>query len=120
MKKRIGRYSFIAGIIIAIVLGLTAPKLDTAANLLWSFLVLLGLIAGLLNVPQKEAKGFLWAATALVIVAYAGSAQIKSWENVKLIGTFLKGIFDSILAFIVPATATAALKSIFGLIKGSG
>jgi len=119
MEKQIGRYSFIAGVIIAIVLGLAAPKLDTTANLLWSFLVVLGLIAGLLNVPQKEAKEFLWVATALVIVAYAGSAQVKSWENVKLIGTLLKGVFDSMLAFVIPATVVVALKSIFALAKGS-
>lgn len=112
MEKQIGRYSFIAGIIIAIVLGLAAHKLDTTANLLWSFLVVLGLIAGLLNVPQKSAKEFLWVATALVITAYAGSEQVKSWENVKLIGAPLKGIFDSILAFVVPATVVVALKSI--------
>lgn len=119
MEKQIGDYSFIIGVILAVVLGLAAPNLGNATAWLWSLLVVLGLIVGFLNVSGKETKEFLWVAVALVVVAYAGSAQINSWSNVQLIGTYLKGIFDSILAFVVPASVVVALKDVWGLARSS-
>ena len=86
MEKQVGNYSFIVGVIIAVVLGLAAPMLGTATTWLWSLLVVLGLIVGFLNVSGKETKEFLWVTVALVVVAFAGSAQIGSWANVQFIG----------------------------------
>lgn len=117
MEKQIGNYSFIIGVIIAVVLGLATPKLGTAQQWLWSLLVVLGLVVGFLNVSGKETKEFLWVTVALVVVAFAGSAQVNSWEKVELIGTYLKGIFDSILAFVVPASVVVALKDVWELAK---
>ena len=117
MEKQIGDYSFIIGVILAVVLGLAAPKLGTATAWLWSLLVVLGLVVGFLNVSGKETKEFLWVTVALVVVAYAGSAQINSWSNVEIIGAYLKGIFDSMLAFVVPASVVVALKDVWGLAK---
>ena len=119
MEKQIGNYSFIIGVIIAIVLGLAAPKLGTTTAWLWSLLIVLGLVVGFLNVSGKETKEFLWVTVALVVVAFAGSAQINSWSNVQLIGQYLKGVFDSILAFVVPASVVVALKEVWVLAKSS-
>ena len=119
MEKQIGDYSFIIGVIIAVVLGLATSQLGSAAAWLWSLLVLLGLVVGFLNVSGKETKEFLWVAVALVVVAYAGSAQINSWSNVQFIGQYLKGIFYSILAFVVPASVVVALKDVWMLAKSS-
>ena len=118
MEKQIGNYSFIIGVIVAVVLGLAAPKLGTATAWLRSLLVVLGLVVGFLNVSGKETKEFLWVTVALVVVAFAGSAQINSWSNVELIGPYLKGIFDSILAFVVPASVVVGLKDVWELAKG--
>jgi len=119
MERQIGNYSFIVGVILAIVLGLAAPSLGAAEVWLWSLLVVLGLIVGFLNVSGKETKEFLWVTVALVIVAYAGSAQVSSWETkVKLIGPYLTSIFDSILAFVVPSSVVVALKDVWVLAKG--
>ena len=119
MEKQIGNYSFIIGVIIAVVLGLAAPKLGTATAWLWSLLVVLGLVVGFLNVSGKETKEFLWVTVALVVVAYAGSAQVDSWgTKVKIIGPFLKQSFNSILAFVVPASIVVALKDVWELAKG--
>jgi len=119
MEKQIGNYSFIVGVIIAIVLGLAATRLPAGAtSWLWSLLIVLGLVVGFLNVSGKETKDFLWVTVALVVVAFAGSVQVESWEHVQLIGTFLKGIFDSILAFVVPASVVVALKEVWALAKG--
>ena len=73
-----------------------------------------------LNVSGKETKEFLWVTVALVVVAFAGSAQVNSWETqVKIIGPWLKGIFDSILALVVPASIVVALKEVWQLAKGT-
>ena len=110
MEKRIGGYAFIIGVIIAIVLGLAADSLGAqTAILLSSILVVLGLVVGFINVAGKETKDFLWVTVALVIVAYAGSSQISSWKDVQLVGPYLKGVFDSILALVVPASVVVAL-----------
>ena len=119
MEKQIGDYSFIIGVIIAVVLGLATSQLGAAAAWLWSLLVVLGLVVGFLNVGGKETKEFLWVAVALVIVAYAGSAQIKDWSNVQYIGQYLSGIFNSILAFVVPASVVVTLKEVWVLAKSS-
>ena len=118
MARQIGNYLFIAGVIIAVVLGLAAPRLGDAAVWLWSLLVVLGLIVGFLNVSGKDTKEFLWVTVALVVVAFAGSSQVDSWKDIQLIGTYLKGIFDSILAFVVPASIIVSLKDVWSLAKG--
>ena len=118
MEKQIGNYSFIVGVIIAIVLGLAVPALQAVNQWLWSLLVVLGLVVGFLNVSGKQSKDFLWVTVALVVVAYAGSAQVESWTDVQLIGPYLKGIFDGILAFVVPASVVVALKTVWTLAKG--
>lgn len=117
MEKQIGNYSFIIGVIIAVVLGLAAPALGAAQIWLASLLVVLGLIVGFLNVTGKETKEFLLVAVALVIVAFAGSAS-KTLSEVQIIGPYLNGIFNSILAFVVPASVVVALKDIWALAKG--
>ena len=117
MEKQVGNYSFIIGVIIAVVLGLAAPQIGTAAAWLWSLLVVLGLVVGFLNISGKETKEFLWVTVALVVVSYAGGAQIDKWQNVQFIGPYLSGIFNSILAFVIPASVVVALKDAWDLAK---
>ena len=119
MEKQIGNYSFIIGVIVAVVLGLAAPKLGAATAWLWSLLIVLGLVVGFLNVSGKETKEFLLVAVSLVIVAYAGSAQ-KTLTEVQIVGAYLSGVFGSILAFVVPASIVVALKEVWELAKGEG
>ncbi len=114
MEKKIGNYSFIVGVIIAIVLGLAASQLGDAAPWLTSLLIVLGLIVGFLNVSGKETREFLLVAVSLVIVAFAGSAS-GTLGGVQIIGPYLQGIFDAIMAFIVPATVVVGLKDIKSL-----
>ena len=119
MEKKIGDYSFIVGVILAVVLGLATPQLGKAQPWLWSLLVVLGLIVGFLNVSGKETKEFLWVSVALVVVAFAGANQVNSWANVEIIGPYLKAMFDAILAFVVPASVVVALKDVWELAKSN-
>ena len=114
MERKIGNYSFIIGVIIAVVLGLAAPMLGEATPWLTSLLIVLGLVVGFLNVSSKETKEFLLVAVALVIVAFAGSAS-GTLGGVLYIGQYLQGMFDAIMAFVVPATVVVGLKDVWAL-----
>lgn len=118
MKKQIGNYAFIAGVILAVVLGLATPQLGKAYEWLFSLLIVLGLVVGLLNISGKDTKEFLIVTVALVIVAYAGSAQVNFWVYIQIVGPYLKGVFDNILAFVVPSAVVVALKEVWELAKG--
>ncbi len=116
IDKRVGGYSFIIGVILAIVLGLASGALGAeAATWLGSLLVVLGLIVGFLNVTGKETKEFLTVATILVIVAYAGGQALAGLGTVLYLGAYLIGVFNQLLAFVVPATIVVALKDILAL-----
>lgn len=117
-QNQVGSYSFIIGMVIAVVLGLAAQKLGTTADWLWLLLVVCGILVGLLNIPAENSWRFLWLVTALAVIGFAGSAQLSSWENLKLIGPYLKGMFDSVLSFIIPAGVAVALKEIMAMAKG--
>ncbi len=115
MEKKIGHYSFIVGVILAIILGLFSTFLGAAAMWLTSLLVLLGLVVGFLNVTGKETKEFLLVATILVIVSFAGgSGSLASLEAFG-IGAYLVGIFEQIMAFVIPAAIVVALKDVLSL-----
>ena len=115
MEQKIGHYSFIGGVIIAVILGLFSIQVGAAAVVwLTSLLVVLGLIVGFLNVSGKETKEFLMVATVLIIAAFAGGAS-DILGGVQLIGPYLSGIFSQILAFVVPATVVVGLKDIWAL-----
>ena len=118
MEKQIGKYSFIAGVVIAVLLGLAIPALSAAKGWLFTILVLLGLVVGFLNVSGKETKDFLMVTVALVVVAYVANAQISSWGDVQFVGKYLTGIFGNIVAFVVPASVIVALKETWDLAKG--
>ena|SRR3989338_9922354 len=116
MDKRIGNYSFIVGVVLAILLGLATPQLGNAGVWLSSLLVLLGLVVGFLNVTGSETKEFLLVATVLIIASFAGGAA-GSLEKLAFLGLggFLAAIFMQIMAFVVPATIVVGLKDIFTL-----
>ncbi|MBL7055200.1 hypothetical protein ISS05_05585 [Candidatus Woesearchaeota archaeon] len=111
MEKKIGQYSFIIGIIIAVILGLSLPALVDATPWLVSLLIVLGLIVGFLNVAGKETKEFLVVGVVLVLLSYAGAGTTLS--GVMYIGSYLQGIFQGILAFVIPSIVVVALKEIW-------
>ena len=115
MEQKIGHYSFIIGVIIAVVLGLASSALGPQATAwLASLLVVLGLIVGFLNVSGKETKEFMMVATVLIIAAFAGGAS-NTLGGVQIIGPYLAGIFDNVLAFVIPAVVIVGLKDVWNL-----
>ena len=113
MGAKLGEWSFIGGIIIAIVVSLFRVS-DTIGGWLLLLLVVLGLIVGLLNVTERETTPFLVAAAALLITGTTGG----SLAIIPKIGGYLQDIVMNIAVFVAPATIVVALKAIQSLAKG--
>lgn len=109
MMKTVGKWAFLAGVVIAIVAGFV-----TLNTTLASVLMGLGLLVGLLNVSPKEAHGFLLAAVSLVIVASLGG---QSFATIQTIGPAVQRVFGALLSFVVPATIVVALAAIFDVAR---
>src|SRR3989338_9953052 len=128
MEKKVGHYSFIGGIALALLLGILSAFDVSGAYTPWlgSLLVVLGLIVGFLNVAGKETKEFLLVATVLIIAVGMGNAGtvlgivakgVVEPQSVVVLGKLLSGILTQILAFVIPATVVVALKDIAALAK---
>ena len=110
MMSKAGSWSFIIGLVIALLVGLFAE----ASGVLVTLLVVLGLIVGFLNVTEKETHGFLVAAIALILAGTAGEylASIP-WG----LGGILQRITNNFVVLVAPAAIVVGVKSIYGLAK---
>jgi len=110
-KNLIGSWSFLIGLILAIILGLGIGGAYQGV-FLW-VVFLLGVVVGLLNITTTEVGAFLTGGTILVLISFLG-VQIGIFEGVApVIASILKGI----LTLFVPATIIVALRSVFVLAK---
>lgn len=103
----VGHWSFIAGVLLAVLAGLI-PSMQTD-GLIW-ILVVLGLIVGVLNITARETAEFLLAALALIICADAAKFVLP-------VGVVLFPILSNIIAFVFPAALIVALRTIWVLAK---
>ena len=104
--EKIGHYSFIVGILIAIIVALF-PALRGDISV-W-ILVILGVIVGLLNVTAKEVSGFLISTVALIIASSASALSLS------VIWAGLTQILGNVIIFVAPAAIIVAIKAIFAL-----
>lgn len=112
--ETIGHYSFIIGVIIAILAGIlgAAGFIDAGMEgTLAIILVVLGIIIGFLNITEKEVYNFLIAAVALLVTGAA------SLELLPVIGVYLGPILTNIATLIAPAVIIVALKAVIDLGK---
>ena len=113
IEHKIGHYAFIAGVLLAILLGLM-PASFTISNSTVALLVILGFIVGILNIKTKDSNSFLIAAITLMIGASAYQLLIGT---IPAIGVYLQQIMLMVVVFVAPASLIVALKSIYGLAK---
>lgn len=107
----LGSWSFLVGLVLAVLLGLgfTEPY---QATMLWA-VFLLGLVVGLLNITSDEVSAFLTSGTVLVLISFLG-VQVGVFDEVApVIGNVLRGI----LTLFVPATIIVALRAVFVLAR---
>jgi len=116
MDKRFGHYSFVIGILLAIILGIaSSARFSTGTQTaLTSLLILLGVMVGILNITGKETREFLLTTAVLVIVA---SLSINLLRSVAYVGFVLGDLFSAMLAFTVPAVIVVCIKNIWRLSK---
>jgi len=100
--SQIGRYLFLAGVIIAVVTGLAG---NFGIAHLGTILVVLGTIVGFLNVSGAESRTFLIAGIAFLATAGA-------LDGLPHLGEAISGISNNLALFTAPAVLIVALKSL--------
>lgn len=115
-ENLIGAWGFLIGVILAIITGIFQPNISTQMNtILYSLLVVSGIVVGFLNVEDKDWLNFLFAALSLVIVSGLGQQTINNIVRLSPILAYLNTILSALLFMFVPATIIVALKSVFAL-----
>jgi len=106
-ENLLGSWSFLVGLILAILLGLGISALEPYQGTLLWVVFLLGVVVGLLNITGQEVGAFLTSGTVLVLVSFLG-LQVGIFESV---APAIYGILLGILTLFVPATIIVALRS---------
>jgi len=104
--KEVGRWSFILGLILAILAGFI--------NATWIPIVLfvLGLIVGFLNITSEQSTEFLVAVIALLLVGMSGlQISLLSQE----ISVTVQLMLNNFVSFIAAAGLVVAIKSILAV-----
>ncbi len=104
---RIGVWSYVAGIVIALLVSLT----ELAA---WStaLLVILGVIVGLLNIADEEVQLFLLASVAFVVAAMALSGPFS------MVGAaWLSRLMNAIVLFTAPGALVVSFQALYRVAK---
>jgi hypothetical protein len=98
---KIGKWAFIAGLVIAVLAGLFYQP-DWA---IW-VLAVLGVIVGVINVAAEDTRGFLLAAIGLTLSATALNAT-------PIVGTAFSYVLPFVVAFVAGATIVVSLRELF-------
>ena len=101
---KFGRWAFIFGIIVAILLG------STSFNYSSIVLVLLGLVVGFMNVTTKESIGYLVAVIALLVIGFSG-LQVFSVVSSGLFD-WAQNVLTSFIVFVASSGLIVALKEV--------
>lgn len=102
----VGRWAFLIGVILAIILGALG-----IVNSTWmSALILIGLIVGFLNISERETTPFLLAGVSLIIASALGKDVMSGLP-------VLYNILQTLLAVFVPSTIVVAIKHVFSLAR---
>lgn len=104
-KEQIGPWSFIVGLILALVFSF----IPAATWVAWT-LGAIGIIVGLLNVTDKEIQGFLLAAVAFVVSA---NSLAEVFSTFSFVATFLTNVGT----LMAPAAAVVAIIALYKLAK---
>lgn len=102
MMKKVGSWSFIIGLIIAIIMGFVG----TGNMTLW-VLAVLGLIVGLINVSHGESHLYLVASIAFLVSA----------SSLTVILSALRPFLENIAVFVGPGAAVVAIRALYDMAR---
>ncbi len=105
-RVKLGHYSFIAGLIVAVIVALLPQARGDIA--VW-IMVTLGVVVGLLNITTKEINSFLIASMALIIASSASALSLA------IIWTGLTVILGNVIVFVAPAAIVVSIKAVYAL-----
>ncbi len=100
----LGSWSFLIGVILAVVFGFMGAVSGSIAVVL----VVLGLIIGLLNVAGDEAMPFLLSGVSLIIISSLGQSSLNVIPQAG-------DILSALMTIFVPATIIVAIKNVFSI-----
>ena len=107
-QATIGRWAFVVGLIISVLLGFVTFSYATL------ILVILGLIVGFMNVSDKESHDFLVATIALMVIGVAGLQALSVFGSLY---TWIQTVLASFVSFVAAASVVVALKVLTSLAK---
>ena len=108
----IGKWAFILGMILAILVGLVAIPYSALTAVI---LMVLGLIVGFLNIEVKETNEYLVASIALLIIGIGGVTALDVLGVT--IFDWVQGVLSNFIAFVGASALVVALKAIVQLGK---
>jgi len=113
MAEAIGKWSFLIGVVIALIAGIGMGVGQAWANNTWitMLLVLAGLAVGIVNITAKETQAFLVAAIAVLVANTANLNTIL--PGAEAIGMILAGIVSKIVIVVAPAALVVALRAVY-------
>jgi len=103
-SKKLGRWAFILGIIIAVLLGFVNFSFSTL------ILVILGLIVGFMNITSKETHNYLVAVIALLVIGFSG-LEVFNVLGGGLV-TWMETVLTSFITFVAASGLIVALKAV--------
>lgn len=106
VNEPIGKWAFLIGLIIAVIAGFITAYATTFALVLF----ILGLIAGFLNISEKESTKFLIAAIALLT---SGIASLSALSMLGVSIDYVTAILGNFVAFVSAAALVVAIKAVF-------
>ena len=122
-ENSIGAWSFLIGVVLAIMIGVFASffsinSLAKYSSIIYGTLVVLGLVVGFsIKVTRKDAQSFLITGAIIVVVSKYGMESVLGSLLGVGVGEIVSTTFAALLALFVPATIVVALKTVFGLAK---
>lgn len=121
-ENTIGAWAFLAGVILAVLIGLSTtlipiPALVAYSAQIYAILVLLGIFVGFMHVTGKDSHTFLMAGAVLVIVSKFGLESVTGTLIGIGVGDAVSSVFGAMIALFAPATIIVALKTVFSLAK---
>lgn len=105
-RNQLGGWAFLAGVLLALVVGIFGITQSWA---LYALLVI-GIVIGLLNVTDKETMPFLISGAVLIIATSLGGGVLS---NLPYVG----GILEALLAIFIPAVIVVAVRNAFSMAR---
>ena len=110
-KQQIGPWSFVAGLILALIFAFVQAQAWVAV-----VLGIIGLAVGLLNITDKEIQGFLLAAVAFVVSA-SSLVEVVNGVSTGTLAGYVSQFLTNVATLMSPAAAVVAIIALYKMAK---